>query len=107
MDTTFTSDWDKLKSAFAALRKLGFVTNMGTGKYACCGGCLGGYLGDKLEAKGIAEEDRQAVWFSRQSIAKRDGSIDWQDGSIKDFGLYLNWAAKGSDATPIVEALRA
>jgi hypothetical protein len=101
-ETTITTDYEAVKQAFAALKKQGYTTRLASGPSACCGSCMAYEIGEKLRAKGIAEDQMKSVYFSRQSLKNFDS---W--GNIEDFGLWVNWSAPGNDAKPIVEAFEA
>lgn len=82
------SDKQKIKEAFAELRKNGFVARM---NFSCCTNCA---LYELLDKYGKEMEDY--VFYNRQD----NDSFD-KNGNLK-YGLFLKW---GGNTNTIIDAL--
>lgn len=89
---------ERIKGAFAALRKVGYLARM---NFLCCGGCASYALHSRFTERGIPQDDprRKAVYYHHQ-----DGAGLESARKPEDLGVYLGWAGDGAE---IVAALRA
>jgi len=79
----------KITAAFLTLRRKGYITRQA---FMCCGTCASYEIDALWRVKGIDDDDRKAVYFSRQ------GELDL----LRRGDVYVNWAG---NSTEIVAAM--
>lgn len=93
------TDKDKVKAAFKALRKIGYIARQ---NFLCCSGCANAQLANEVEAKGGDLETAKHVYYHQQC---NDAFRDKRDDLTPDLHgvLFIHWQGDGVE---IVRALR-